>query len=242
MGRSLVILQSNYLPWKGYFDLLAAADEFVIFDEVQFTRGDWRNRNRIVLNGRLHWLTIPVKTTGRFGYPIDSIEVCGSDWCRVHLVNIRQAYRATSFFADIFPVLEAAYEEAKGKSLLTEINELFLRVLSGLLGVTTPLVRSNVVPRTKPDPTDRLIEICLARGATCYISGPAAKSYLKEDRFEKAGIAVKYANYSGYPVYEQHSDTFEHGVSIVDVLMCCGSGVRGHLKSLKSRDSFLDDP
>jgi hypothetical protein len=241
MGRSLVILQSNYIPWKGYFDLLAAADEFVIFDEVQFTKRDWRNRNRIILNGELHWLTIPVKTAGTFGQPIDEIKVSNPDWTHVHLDCLRQAYRKAAYFSDIFPALEKAYDKARDLNRLTQINELLLGVLAGLLAIETPLVRSQIVPRTTPDPTDRLIEICKARGATCYISGPAAKAYLQRARFDAAGITLKYANYSGYGAYEQGTVAFEHGVSIVDVLMRCGKDARHHLKSPAGPESFLDD-
>ena len=90
-AKKIVILQSNYIPWKGYFDLMAAADEFLLFDEVQFTKNDWRNRNRIVLNGKLHWLTLPVKTAGTFGGAIDQIEVSNANWARVHWSTLKQA-------------------------------------------------------------------------------------------------------------------------------------------------------
>src|SRR5215467_1371033 len=96
--KTIVILQSNYIPWKGYFDLMAAADEFLLFDEVQFTKNDWRNRNRIVLGGRLHWLTIPVRTAGRFGTAIERIEVSVKDWARKHWETLQQAYRGAPHF------------------------------------------------------------------------------------------------------------------------------------------------
>ena len=136
-GTSLVILQSNYIPWKGYFDLMSAADEFVIYDEVQFTKNDWRNRNRIVLNGKPHWLTIAAKTSGAFGLPIDRIEVANRDWSRMHFETLRQAYRKAPFFREMFPPLEIAFMRACELRLLSEVNELFLRSLAQLLGLET---------------------------------------------------------------------------------------------------------
>jgi hypothetical protein len=95
------------------------------------------------------------------------------------------------------------------------------------------------VPRTMQLPADRLVEICLGRQATEYLSGPAARAYIEPEKFSNAGVALRYADYSGYPVYEQHATAFEHGVSILDLLMRCGPAARGHLKSPSHRDSFV---
>jgi hypothetical protein len=237
--KSIAILQSNYVPWKGYFDLIAAVDEFLIFDEVQYTRRDWRNRNKIVVQGTVKWLTIPVKTKGRFFGPIEAIETDGQGWAEQHWKTIVHAYRRAAYFATYRPVLEAAYQKAAGLVRLTEINELFLRTITGVLDIATPLARANVVPRTTDLPTNRLVEICLGRHATEYVSGPAARAYLEAEKFSNAGVALKYADYSGYPAYEQHATAFEHGVSILDVLMRCGPAARDHLKSPADRGSFV---
>lgn len=237
--KSIAILQSNYIPWKGYFDLIAAVDEFLIFDEVQYTRRDWRNRNKVVVQGMVKWLTIPVKTKGQFFGPIEEIETDGPGWAEQHWKTITHAYRRAAYFADYQAVLEAAYQRAAGLVRLTEINELFLRTITGLLGIETPITRANVVPRTTQLPTDRLVEICLGRQATEYVSGPAARAYIETEKFSNAQVALRYADYSGYPVYEQHATAFEHGVSVLDVLMHCGPATRGHLKSPSHRDSFV---
>jgi hypothetical protein len=237
-GKAIVILQSNYLPWKGYFDLMAAADEFLLFDEVQFTKNDWRNRNRIVLGGRLHWLTLPVRTAGKLGAAIHDMEVAKAGWACSHWEKLRQAYRGTPFFSDIAPVLKNAYTYAPTNSL-SAINEHFLRTLMGLLRLDTAVLHASIVPRTTDEPSRRLIEICRARGATAYISGPAARKYLDVVAFHDAGIEVYYADYTGYPAYQQGCTPFEHGVSMVDTLMQCGVAARQHLKSLSQRPSFL---
>lgn len=240
--KTVVILQSNYIPWKGYFDLMAVADEFIIYDEVQYTRRDWRNRNKIIINGAPHWLTIPVRSKGNFESPIDEIRVDGRDWAANHWRTIEMSYRRAPYFHDVGPLLSAAYERAAGLDLLTDVNEMFLRQIADILAIRTPLLRGRAVPRTTSDPTDRLIELCMAREATHYVSGPAARSYIDRDKFDRAGIALSYANYQGYPVYEQATSVFEHGVSMIDVLFRCGPGARAHLKSVSNRPSFLDPP
>ena len=241
MSKTIVILQSNYIPWKGYFDLMAAADEFLIFDEVQFTRRDWRNRNKIVVDGAMRWLSIPVQSKGLFEAPINEMQLVNSHWCRSHLETIRQAYRRSPGFASVAPVLEAAYREAAGLTLLTQVNELFLRRVGQLLGLETPLLRAEeAAPRVSPDPTGRLVEICRARGATRYLSGPAGRAYLDAGLFEAAGIALCFADYSGYRPYPQCLSTFEHGVSMLDVLFQCGpAAARDQLKSIADRDGLV---
>lgn len=235
-----MILQSNYIPWKGYFDLMAAADEFAVYDEVQFTKNDWRNRNRIVLNGKLRWLSISVKTAGLFGQAIDQIEVSDENWAKAHWETIRQAYRDAEYFRQTAPVLADAYREAAPLRRLTEINELFLRRIANLLGLPTQIFRAEVVPRTTDDPTERLIDICRYRNATKYLSGPAARQYIRADMFANAGIALHYVDYSGYPTYSQAMEPFEHGVSILDVLFRCGAeGARAQLKSIRSPGSLV---
>ena len=237
--KSIAILQSNYIPWKGYFDLIASVDEFLIFDEVQYTRRDWRNRNKIVVQGTVKWLTIPVKTKGQYLGSIEEIETDGTGWAEQHWKTISHAYGRAPHFAQYRPVLEAAYLKAADLRLLTEINELFLRILVKLLGITTSLTRTNVVPRTTTLPTDRLVEVCVGCQATEYVSGPAARAYIENEKFADAGVALKYADYSDYPVYEQHATAFEHGVSVLDLLMRCGPAAREHLKSLSNRDWFV---
>lgn len=238
-GKTIVILQSNYIPWKGYFDLIAVADEFLLFDEVQFTKNDWRNRNRVVLDGKLHWLTVPVRTAGQFGQAIETVEVSNHDWSRAHWETLQQAYRRAPFFKSIGPPLEEAYRAASGYTRLSEINEHFLRTLASLLDISTPIMPAGIVPRTSHDPTERLLEICRARGATAYVTGPAARSYLDESAFGRAGVALIYADYAGYPVYAQGRQPFEHGVSIVDLLMQCGAQARNHLKAVSDRSALL---
>ena len=237
MSKSIVILQSNYIPWKGYFDLMQAADEFLIYDEVQFTKNDWRNRNRIVLDGRLQWLSIPVKTAGRFGLPIEQIEIADPAWGRAHWATIMQAYRSAPCYEEVFSQLADLYQTAGKLLRLTDVNELLLRGIAGLLQIKTEILRASIVPRGTDHPTARLVEICRARGATRYISGPAAKAYLNPAAFEQAGIELRFADYSGYIEYDQNLQPFTHGVSVLDLLFRFGSAARTYLKT--SHEDFV---
>ena len=238
--KTIAILQSNYIPWKGYFDIIAAVDEFLIFDEVQFTRRDWRNRNKIIIDGAPHWLTIPVASKGRYHASIAEMEVSDASWADKHWRSINHAYRKAPFFALYAPFFEELYAQAAALSLLTDINELFIRKIAAILGLATEFRRTDEVPRHTDSPTGRLIEICTARRAQAYVSGPAARDYIQPDEFDATGVKLHYANYSQYPTYEQESKSFEHGVSIVDTLMRCGPQAREHLKSIQRPGGLFD--
>jgi WbqC-like protein family len=237
--KSIVILQSNYIPWKGYFDLMQAADEFLIYDEVQFTKNDWRNRNRIVLDGRLQWLSIAVKTAGRFGLPIEQVDIADPAWAQAHWATITQAYRRAECFDEVTSRLADLYQAAGKLLRLTDINELLLRGIAELLQIDTTILRTDIVPRGTDDPTARLVEICKARGATRYISGPAAKAYLSPAAFDQAGIELRFADYSGYVEYQQNLHPFVHGVSMLDLLFHFGSAARTYLKTSQKNAVFL---
>lgn len=239
-AKAIAILQSNYIPWKGYFDIIAGVDEFMIFDEVQFTRRDWRNRNKIIVNGSVQWLTIPVSSKGRYHAPIAEMEISEASWAEKHWRSIGHAYGKARFFPLYAPILEKLYERAAGLDLLTEVNELFLREIASLLELTPRFERTDRVPRRADSPTGRLVEICVARNALVYVSGPAARDYIEPGEFEAAGVALHYANYAGYPAYQQASPSFEHGVSIIDTLMHCGPDTRQHLKSIRRHGSLWD--
>lgn len=239
-GKTIAILQSSYIPWKGYFDLMAAADEFIIFDEVQYTKRDWRNRNRIVDNGIVSWLTIPVHTAGQWPAPIDTIEIADPQWAARHWARVKSSYRRSKYFDWLGPYVESLYRRAEGMSRLTDINELFLRHLAALIELPTQLTRSNEVPRCAEAATERLIEICQAKNASVYVTGPAARAYLDPSLFSRADIELRHANYSGYPEYDQGTKVFDHHTSLLDALFNCGPSAREHLKSLRDRSTFLD--
>lgn len=237
--KTIAILQSNYIPWKGYFDLINSVDEFLIFDEAQFTRRDWRNRNKIVVNRKPVWLTIPVASKGQYDAPVSEMRVSAPDWAEKHWTAIRLAYGKAPFFGRYEAVLKPLYERTGGMESLSEINAMFLDALCGALDIATAIGSTDGVPRSADNPTGRLVEICVAHGATRYLSGPAARDYIDNAQFEAAGVSLHYADYAGYPVYPQASDNFEHGVSVVDALMHVGPAARTHLKSVTEKDGLF---
>jgi hypothetical protein len=217
----VAIVQSNYLPWKGYFDLIAAADHFVLYDEVQYTRRDWRNRNRIKTAAGVRWLTVPVQTKGAYTQRIDETRIADPRWARSHCSAIEQAYRDAPAFAETTALLAPLYD-GFGDGLLSDVNEALLRRVCRQLGITTPISRSTDHPGAG-GPSERLLTICTALGATEYVSGPAARAYLDVDLFARAGVGVRWFDYTGYREYPQLHGPFVHEVSIIDLLFNTGS-------------------
>jgi len=183
--------------------------------------------------------TLPIRTAGNFGAAIRDVEVANASWAASHWQTIRQAYRGARHFKAVGEMFEQAYAATAPLMKLSVINQHFLRSVASFLEIETRILSADIVPRTTDDPTQRLLEICRARSATAYVSGPAAHSYLDLAVFRAAGIAVHFVDYSGYPVYLQQCSPFEHGVSIIDALMHCGHDARWHLKALTQREQFL---
>lgn len=226
--RTVVIVQSCYIPWKGFFDLIRMADVFVFYDDMQYTRRDWRNRNLIKTAQGLHWLTIPVKVKGKFEQRIDETEVSEPGWAQTHWKTLESNYRRAAHFAEYGPRIHALYEEAGTLTHLSQINHLFISRICGWLGIDTPIVWSTDVGRV-PGRTENLVHVCQAHQATDYISGPSAADYIDVACFGKAGIRLHYMDYSGYPAYPQLFGEFTHGVSILDLLFNTGDAARNYL-------------
>ena len=226
-AKRIAIVQSNYIPWKGYFDLIHAVDEFVLLDSVQYTRRDWRNRNRIKTPQGLQWLTIPVATKGRYLDAICNIEVSDPGWTERHWRSIAANYARAPHFRRLAPALEDLFLRCH-ETRLSGINRHFLAGLCTLLGIDTPLTWSSEYPMADGQ-TDRLVSICRAAGASIYLSGPSAAAYIEPEKFAAAGVALEYFSYDGYPEYDQLYPPFEHGVSIVDLLLAQGPDARRYM-------------
>jgi hypothetical protein len=220
--KRVAIVQSNYIPWKGYFDLIASVDEFVLYDEVQYTKRDWRNRNRIRTRDGTQWLTIPVQVKGRYHQTITETEVVDDRWASQHWRVLKSHYARARFFESLGPKLESLYHQAAALRHLSAINELFLRWICEQLGIRTTVTRSETYP-SPGDRNERLVGICTLAGATSYLSGPAARSYLDDEVFRRAGIELRWMAYDGYPEYRQmHGPPFVHEVTILDLLLNVG--------------------
>jgi hypothetical protein len=238
--KSIAIIQSNYIPWKGYLDIINSVDEFVLHDECQYTKRDWRNRNRIKTHQGLKWLAIPVCTKGKRFTAVCEIKTDGSCWIDKHLLTLQHQYAKAPNFKEIYPEIERLYSSCRDVTLLTEINTILLRGICSLLDISTPLLFSMDLGEDMNDPTDRLIDICLRREADTYLSGPSAKAYLDENRFAAKGIEVVWASYDHYPAYQQLHPPFEHAVTVLDTLFHLGAEkAREHTCLFQINDNSL---
>jgi hypothetical protein len=218
--KRIAIIQSNYIPWKGFFDLIAAVDEFVLYDNAQYTCGDWRNRNKIKTPQGALWLTVPVKSKGRFLQTIAETEIDGDAWATRHWQTLGQFYRRSPYFVRIAPLLAPIYLERR-HTRLSALNRELIETVCRYLGISVELSDSSQF-RLPPGKTERLLSICRQAGADEYLSGPAAKGYLDESLFRAAGVQVLWFDYDGYPEYPQPWGEFRHDVSILDLLFNCG--------------------
>jgi len=224
----IAIVQSNYIPWKGYLDLIASSDQFVLLDDVQYTRRDWRNRNRIKTAAGPRWLTIPVETKGRYEQLIRDVRVSDRSWALSHWSQLRQQYKHAPCFATERHWVEPLYlEHAPRIGYLHEVNRLFLGAICERLKIATPF-RASADYELVPGKSERLLAICQQAGATSYLSGPAAQRYLDVDRFAAAGIAVEWMDYAGYPEYDQIHPPFVHGVTVLDLIFHLGERASAH--------------
>jgi len=229
--KKVGILQSNYIPWKGYFDLIAAVDEFILYDDMQYTRRDWRNRNQIKTPQGVQWLTIPVKVKGRYNQTIRETEIDGSEWAASHWKSLALNYRKAPYFDDVAAFLEPIYLGGR-HDFLSPLNRELTESICRYLGIATPITNSWDYHLVDGQ-TERLADLCTQARATEYISGPAAKHYIDERLFRDRGIELTWFDYSGYPEYPQLWGAFTHFVSIVDLLFNCGVDAPRYMKHVR---------
>jgi len=230
--KKVAILQSNYIPWKGYFDMIAAVDEFILYDDMQYTRRDWRNRNQIKTPHSVQWLTIPVQVKGKYHQSIRETEIDGTVWARDHWKTLSQNYRRAPFFSEIAAWLEPLYL-AEPQTNLSQSNRLFIEAVCSYLEINTIISNSWDYPLSEGK-SERLADLCAAAGGNEYISGPAAKSYIDESVFRERGIRLSWFDYEGYPEYRQLWGDFTHGVSILDLLFNCGKDAHLYMRYVRS--------
>jgi hypothetical protein len=226
----VAIVQSNYIPWKGYFDLIASVDEFVLFDDVQYTRRDWRNRNKIKTKDGLRWLTVPVEVKGKYFQAIDETRTTGDEWIEEHLAGLHHTYARCRHFKTEWEWIEPLYRSLSGTEHLSVINRRLIEAVCARLSIPTPLRSSRDVPHGDGK-NERLIDICLALNAGAYVSGPAARPYIDATLWQKNGVAVFFKSYDGYPIYEQLHGPFEHGVTVLDLLFHTGPDAPHFIRS-----------
>jgi hypothetical protein len=220
MKKKIAILQSNYIPWKGYFDMIAAVDECILYDDMQYTRRDWRNRNQIKTPHGEQWLTVPVMVKGKYHQKIRDTQINGTDWGAEHWKALVQNYRRAPHFAEIALWLEPLYLNDTFTHI-SHLNRRFIEAICTYLGIKTTITNSwdYILLEGK---SERLADLCVQAGGTEYISGPAAKDYIDEKVFANVGVKLTWFDYAGYLEYPQQWGEFTHGVTILDLLFNCG--------------------
>ena len=223
----VAILQPSYLPWLGFFEQMHRSDQFILYDDVQFTRRDWRNRNRVrVLEGSV-WLTVPVIQKNKYDQSLLETKIDNStSWKRKHLETIRCHYSKTPFFDMYFPWCEKVFNS--DWDFLLDLSLETIQYLKGELKINTPLLRSSELGDSG-NKTERLISICKQLGATQYLSGDSARNYISEKDFSDQGIELEYQKYQ-HPEYPQRYEGFVPFLSTIDLLFNCGDKSMEFLK------------
>lgn len=229
----IAISQSNYIPWKGYFDNIALVDEFILYDDMQYTKRDWRNRNKIKTAQGLKWLSVPVEVKGKYFQKIKDTRVSNKDWNINHLNILKNNYSKAKCYKEVLPFVEDLYINAGKLETISEINFHFLRSICEYLEINTKISFSSDYELLPEGKTERLVDLCEQVSGKEYFTGSAAKAYMEEELFTEKGIKVTYYDYSDYDSYEQLYGDFEHGVSILDLLFNKGVESKNFLKFSK---------
>lgn len=229
--KKVAILQSNYIPWKGYFDLVASVDEFILYDDMQYTRRDWRNRNQIKTPQGIQWLTVPVKVKGKYDQKIRDTLIDGDDWAFLHWKAFEQNYCRAPYFDEVAAWLRPIYLN-ESYAYLSQLNRRLIEVICIYLGIQT--IISNSWDYSLIDgKSERLANLCDQAGGTEYVSGPSAKNYIEESVFASRDIKLTWFDYSDYPEYPQLWGEFTHGVSILDLLFNAGKSAWRYMRYVK---------
>lgn len=227
--KTISIIQPSFLPWRGYFSLIAASDAFVFYDDVQFDKRGWRNRNKIKTPGGPRWITVPVLTKGLFHQKIqDTRVVYEDDWAGQILKTLEHNYKKAPHFHKYFPWLEEALR--KKWETISDLDIALTKGICGFLRIETEFLRSSELGLAADlEPVERLVHICAQLKASRYLSGPSAKEYIKDsEEFSRGGIALEYYNYR-LDAYPQLHGEFSAQVSVVDLLFNCGPESRNYL-------------
>lgn len=213
----VLITQSNYIPWRGYFHAIGLADVFVVYDEAQYTRRDWRNRNLIKTANGLQWLTIPIHVKGRFYQKISEATVSDHRWAARHWKALQLNYARAPYFTQYAPIFEQLYHQLHQETSLSNINLAFIETICGILGIKTQIRPSTdfVFDGTK---SEKLVSICRQLRATHYLSGKAAQGYLDMELFSRHNMEVVWMNYANYPEYHQLYPPFQSQVTVLDLI------------------------
>ena len=220
MENKIIITQSNYIPWKGYFSAMRKATHLVLYDDMQYTKRDWRNRNKLITPNGPKWLSIPIDVKGKYYQKINEAQVSDMGWGVKHWNFIKNNYKKSPYFNKYKDYFKDLYLNPPS-SFLSDINLEFIKKIIILLEIDIKIISSKEFNLTG-DKTEKLVNICKELNAKKYFTGPAAKNYMDESLFINNSIEIEYYNFSGYPEYKQQWGGFDHAVSILDMFFNLG--------------------
>jgi hypothetical protein len=224
--KRITVLQSNYLPWRGYFDFMAKSDEFIVYDSAQYTVNDWRNRNQVKTHDGVRWITVPVVTKGRFGQRIADAEVVDHRWVRTHQSTVAACLGKAAYGTEVLDLLGACYDAAAKTRWLHEINVGFLEAIHASFGFECRLSDDSqygIGTLDELSPSAKVAELVQRAGGTRYLTGPRGLAYLDVADFATRGIAIDVFDYSTLVPYPQLYGDFVDHVSVIDLLANAGS-------------------
>jgi len=226
MNKTIAIIQPSFLPWRGYFHIIKRSDVFVFYDDVQYDKNGWRNRNQIKGHDGKSWITVPVITKSQFGQAINETQINNTvQWQKKILGPIRQAYLRTPHFKSYFSWLEDRF--AQPWSNIADLDVQLTKDVAGFFNFACEFHISSQLEIEKCESrVERLVKICRALEANHYLTGPSARDYIEQDnRFLDSGIELEYIKYD-FPNYPQGNTPFDGQVSILDLLFYCGADSR----------------
>jgi hypothetical protein len=224
--KKVAIIQSSYIPWKGYFDIIHEVDCFIFLDDVQYTNRDWRNRNKIKTNSGEHWLSIPLGS--QRDKLVCEVQFNGLGWREKHLQTMEHFYRTAEYFGKYFPLIKEYYYQQDWLRL-SDFNQNFIKRFSTEILELKTTFRNSSEINIEEKKLNKIMGLLQAVGADYYLSGPLAKNYIDENEFSKRNIQLRYKDYSGYPEYKQLFPPFSHYVSVLDLLFNVGPRIAHYI-------------
>lgn len=220
-NKTLMVLQPSYIPWLGFWEMLISSDIILIYDNVQFDKNGWRNRNKIKTPDGSSWITIPVLQSGRFGQKNYEVE-CATNkiWAKKHLKTFINFYKKSPYFDEIYELCEKILNKPSSK--LLDIQLSFLQEIAMYLDIDTQFILSSEVIIDESENRElRLINYCKQLKCNIYINGSSGKELYSKDEFLKHNINLLFQKYE-HPIYPQRYGDFIPYLSILDLLFNCG--------------------
>jgi len=223
------VVQSSFIPWRGYFDFIDNVDLFVFYDDIQYTDRDWRNRNKIKTQKGLDWLSVSVKYQKRSQLICETQIDNKTQWALKQINKWKNEYRTAPYLDDVMYLL-SDIDDCKEQTI-SSLNIKLIKRICKYLGIVTPMISSEELELTG-NKTDRLINLMQQVKGNIYLSGPSADDYLDKELFKKAGVSLEYKSYE-YPQYPQLWGDFEGAVTILDLIANCGAESKKYIHSIE---------